>query len=67
MERQRLKLEYGLRGLIPDGTLFRVSTIGVAEKESFPIEERFIRDLIAAVDPDTRAFIVGRPDKAFLR
>ena len=66
VERQRLKLEYGLRGLIPDGALFRVSTVGVAETESYRIQAKFIKDLIAAVDPRTRTFLVGTPSKAFL-
>ena len=29
LARNALKLEYGLRGWIPDGALFRVSTLGV--------------------------------------
>jgi EpsI family protein len=66
LERQRLKLEYGLRGLIPDGALFRVSTLGIAQMESYRIEDQFIRDLIAAVDPTMRAFMVGAPDRAFI-
>ena len=66
LERQRLKLEYGLRGLIPDGALFRVSTVGVPQAESYRIEDQFIRDLIAAVDPTMRAFMVGAPDRAFI-
>ena len=66
VERQRLKLEYGLRGLIPDGALFRVSTVGVAEAEAYRIQAKFIEELIGAVDARTRAFMVGTPSKAFL-
>ena len=66
LQRQRLKLEYGLRGLIPDGALFRVSTVGVPPEQSFGIEDQFIRDLIGAVDPALRSFIVGEPNKAFI-
>ena len=66
LERQRLKLEYGLRGLVPDGALFRVSAVGVPQAESYRIEDQFIRDLIAAVDPTMRGFIVGAPERAFL-
>ena len=64
--RQALKLEYGLRGWIPDGALFRVSTIGVPEDVSFKIQDKFIRDLLAAVSPETREFMVGDPAKALL-
>jgi EpsI family protein len=65
--RQALKLEYGLRGWIPDGALFRVSTIGIPAEESFKVQDKFIRDLLSSVDPETRAFMVGDPQKALLR
>ena len=63
--RNALKLEYGLRGWIPDGALFRVSTIGVSEDISKQVQEKFIRDLINDV-PDTRSFLIGDPAKALL-
>jgi EpsI family protein len=64
--RNRLKLEYGLRGWIPDGALFRVSTLGIPGETSKQVQEKFIRDLLNAVPPDTRAFMVGDPSKALL-
>ena len=64
--RQALKLGYGLRGWIPDGALFRVSTIGIPEEQSFKIQDKFIRDLLNSVDPETREFMVGDPKKALL-
>ncbi len=64
--RNALKLEYGLRGWIPDGALFRVSTLGVPEEGSAEVQEKFIRDLLNAVPPDTRSFLVGDPSKALL-
>jgi EpsI family protein len=64
--RQALKLGYGLRGWIPDGALFRVSTVGASPEESFKIQEKFIHDLLNYVDPETREFMVGDPKKALL-
>lgn len=64
--RNALKLKYGLRGWIPDGALFRVSTLGVPEDMSQRVMDGFIRDLLNAVTPDTRAFMVGDPSKALL-
>jgi EpsI family protein len=64
--RQALKLGYGLRGWVPDGALFRVSTIGVPAELSFKIQDKFIHDLLNAVDPETREFMVGDPKKALL-
>jgi EpsI family protein len=64
--RQALKLQYGLRGWIPDGALFRVSTIGLPEKLGFTVQDKFIRDLLGAVTPETRTFMIGDPSKALL-
>ena len=64
--RNALKLEYGLRGWIPDGALFRVSTLGVPEEISAQVQDKFIRDLLNAVPPETRKFIVGDSSKALL-
>jgi EpsI family protein len=66
LARQALKLGYGLRGLVPDGVLFRVSTIGVPAEQSFKIQDKFIHDLLNAVDPETKQFMVGDPSKALL-
>jgi EpsI family protein len=56
---QLTRLKYGLRGLIPDGALIRVSTIGLPEKASFELQDRFIRDLLAVVPPQDLKFFVG--------
>src|SRR5579871_1683636 len=64
--RQALKLGYGLRGWIPDGALFRVSTVGIPAEESFKVQDKFIHDLLNSVDPGTREFMVGDPKKALL-
>jgi EpsI family protein len=66
LARQALKLQYGLRGLIPDGALFRVSTVGIPPSISFEVQDQFIRDLLNAVPPETRAFMLGDPSKALL-
>jgi EpsI family protein len=66
-ERNVLKLQYGLRGWVPDGALFRVSTVGVPESISAEVQDRFIRDLLNAVSPETRTFMVGEPEKALLK
>jgi EpsI family protein len=64
--RNALKLQYGLRGWIPDGAIFRVSTVGVPQDMSFKLQDKFIRDLLNAVTPETRAFMGGEPGKALL-
>ena len=64
--RNALKLGYGLRGWIPDGALFRVSTVGLPADLSFKVQDKFIRDLLKEVPPETRAFMVGDPSRALL-
>jgi EpsI family protein len=58
-DRQIARMKYGLQGLIPDGALFRVSTVGIPEGVSYKLQDRFIRDLIEAIAPKDRKFFVG--------
>jgi EpsI family protein len=59
IDRQLIRLKYGLRGIIPDGALMRVSTIGMSEQASYALQDQFIRDLIAAIAPQDRKFFTG--------
>ena len=52
--------------MAPDGALFRVSTVGIPPEQSFKIQDKFIHDLLNAVDADTREFMVGDPKRALL-
>jgi EpsI family protein len=56
---QLSRLKYGLRGIVPDGALIRVSTIGLPEDASFKLQDQFIRDLLAAVPPQELKFFTG--------
>jgi EpsI family protein len=58
-DRQLARMKYGLQGLIPDGALFRVSTVGMSEEAAYRLQDQFIRDLIGAIPPQNRAFFVG--------
>jgi EpsI family protein len=59
LDRQLIRLKYGLRGIIPDGALMRVSTVGLPQKASYELQDQFIRDLIAAIAPKDRGFFTG--------
>jgi EpsI family protein len=59
VDRQIIRLKYGLRGIIPDGALMRVSTIGLSEEASYKLQEQFIRDLLGAVAPQDLKFFTG--------
>jgi hypothetical protein len=58
-DRQIIRLKYGLRGIIPDGALIRISTVGLSEEMSFKVQDQFIRDFIAAIAPQDRKFFTG--------
>lgn len=61
VDRQIIRLKYGLRGIVPDGALIRVSTTGLPPEASFPLQDQFIHDLLGAVRPEDRGFFTGRP------
>lgn len=56
---QLSRLKYGLRGMIPDGALIRVSTVGLPREVSFQLQDQFIRDLLAAIPPQELKFFTG--------
>ena len=59
VDRQLIRLKYGLRGIIPDGALVRTSTIGLPREASFKLQDQFIRDLLAAIPPQELKFFTG--------
>ncbi len=64
IDRQIVKLKYGLQGVIPDGAIFRVSTVGLSPEAAYLIQDRFIRDLLGAVAPENLKFLIGIPSTA---
>ena len=58
-DRQIARMKYGLRGIIPDGALVRVSTVGLSETASYKLQDQFIRDLLAALPSQDRKFFTG--------
>ena len=58
-DRQIARMKYGLEGIIPDGALIRVSTVGLSEAAAYKIQEKFVRDLLGALPPKDRKFFTG--------
>lgn len=56
------QLKYGLTGRIPDGLLFRVSSIQADETRAYAIQDEFTRAMLAAMQPAQRERIVGKSD-----
>lgn len=53
------QLKYGFSGKIPDGLIFRVSTITSDESYGYSVQEKFIKDIIETLDPQNRKRIAG--------
>jgi EpsI family protein len=60
-ERRMIELEYGLQRIIPDGLLFRVSSINRDSAQAFRDQDAFTRDLLAAMPAVSREWLAGDP------
>ena len=59
MEQRMLQLKYGLTGTVPDGMLVRVSNIDRQAARGYVLHDRFINDMLAAMDPKGRVRLAG--------
>lgn len=57
------QLHYGMRGVIPDGMLVRVSSIDQDTARALRVQEKFVKDMASALDPDWRAGVIGAGGK----
>lgn len=58
-EQKLAQLAYSTRGMIPDGMLIRVSTIGNDFDEAFRLQDSFLASLAEALQPSARAQVIG--------
>lgn len=56
------QLSFGLRGRILDGMLVRVSSIDADADRAWRLHSRFAGQLALALDPASRARVIGRPE-----
>jgi EpsI family protein len=54
-------LSYGLRRTIPDGLIFRVSTVGLQDEVAFATQREFVQDLFDALSSESRKRLAGLP------
>jgi len=59
-EQKAATLRYMMNGKVPDGLLFRVSTISNDVEDSYRIQQLFLTSLLLAVKSDDRHWLVGR-------
>lgn len=57
---QRLEqLRYAINGEVPDGLIFRVSSVTQDTEAGYRLHNAFVRDLMAAVSPESRVTLAG--------
>ena len=58
-DKRLAEIRLGLTGQIPDGLLFRVSSIDTDTQRAFTIQQKFAADMLAAVPAETRRQLSG--------
>jgi len=61
-QKRLVELRYGLTGRIPDGMLFRVSSIDPDEARANGMQDQFVNQLLQAVAPAERKWLSGLAD-----
>lgn len=61
IKRKLYQLKYGLTGRIPDGLLFRISSIQSDDEQAYKMHDDFARTLLDALTPDGRLRLSGQP------
>lgn len=56
---KKVKLSYAMKGLIPDATLMRVSTITPNVEDAYALQTAFVNELLAAMPRATREHFAG--------
>jgi hypothetical protein len=59
------RIRYGLTGVVPDGLLFRVSTIGDNIDDEYSVQQQFVAELMNKIAPDARNRLLGIKDGTF--
>ena len=57
-----VQMEYGVKGLIPDGLIFRVSNISNDPAEGFELHMVFINTLVSALTSNSKIRLIGGRD-----
>lgn len=52
-------IRYGLRGIVPDGMLFRVSSISKDATQAYEVQERFVSEMMRSLPAPLQARLLG--------
>lgn len=58
-EQNKVRLKYGTRGLIPDGVLFRISSIGADPAAAFELQRRFVDEMVGQMSAPAKRLFLG--------
>ena len=61
-QKRLVDLQYGLTGRIPDGMIFRVSSIDPDEARAYQLQDQFVNQLLQTVSPSERKRLSGLGD-----
>jgi EpsI family protein len=59
VEQGLARVGYGLKGYVPDGLLFRVSSISSNTQEAFELQQQFVQDLMTALPAQSKDYLMG--------
>ena len=59
LDKRIAQIRLGLTGQIPDGLLFRISSIDADDARAFATQQKFVADMMAAVPPAARKQLSG--------
>jgi EpsI family protein len=59
MQQRMQELRYGLTGMVPDGMLVRISSIGADSAAAYAQQESFILAMLGSMDAAARARLIG--------
>jgi len=59
IDKKLAEMSFGLKGEIPDGLLFRVSSIDQDSEQAFALQKQFVEDLLNSIEPVVRYRISG--------
>lgn len=59
VDKKLAEMSYSFRGQIPDGLLFRVSSIDDNSSRAFQIQAQFLQEIAQAIQPENRPRLIG--------
>jgi len=58
-ESKLTQMQYGFQGQVPDGLIFRISSLSRDTPVAYKMQEQFVGDLLTALSPQQRQFFAG--------